>query len=96
MDSFIIKSNPRIKRIIDNPPLPIKEGGIIKEGYNKELDELRYIRENGKQWLSEFEMKEKERTGIKGLKIGYNRVFGYYIEVTKSYLPLVKDYCFRI
>ncbi len=77
--------------IIDNPPLPIKEGGIIKEGYNKELDELRYIRENGKQWLSEFEMKEKERTGIKGLKIGYNRVFGYYIEVTKSYLPLVKD-----
>lgn len=77
--------------IIDNPPLTIKEGGLIKEGYNSELDELRYIRENGKQWLSEFEQKERERTGIKGLKIGYNRVFGYFIEVTKSYLPLIKD-----
>jgi DNA mismatch repair protein MutS len=79
------------KAIIDNPPLPIKEGGIIKEGYNEELDELRYIKENGKQWLSEFEVQERERTGIKGLKIGYNRVFGYYIEITKSYLPLVKE-----
>lgn len=77
--------------IVDNPPLTIKEGGLIKTGYNEELDELRYIRENGKQWLSEFEQKERERTGIKGLKIGYNRVFGYYIEVTKSYLPLIKD-----
>lgn len=77
--------------IIDNPPLTIKEGGIIRNGYNKELDELRYIKENGKQWLSEFEVRERERTGIKGLKVGYNRVFGYYIEVTKSYLPLVKD-----
>lgn len=77
--------------IVDNPPLAIKEGGLIKDGYHKELDELRYIRENGKQWLSEFEAKERERTGIKGLKVGYNRVFGYYIEVTKSYLPLVKD-----
>ena len=77
--------------IVDNPPLTLKEGGLIKEGYNQELDELRYIRENGKQWLSEFEAKERERTGIKGLKIGYNRVFGYYIEVTKSYLPMIKD-----
>lgn len=77
--------------IVDNPPLTIKEGGLIKTGYNEELDELRYIRENGKQWLSEFEQKERERTGIKGLKIGYNRVFGYYIEVTKSYLSLIKD-----
>lgn len=77
--------------IIDNPPLTLKEGGIIKEGYNKELDELRYIKENGKQWLNDFETKEKEKTGIKGLKIGYNRVFGYYIEITKSYLPLVKE-----
>lgn len=77
--------------IVDNPPLTIKEGGLIKDGYNEELDELRYIRENGKQWLSEFEQKERERTGIKGLKIGYNRVFGYYIEVTKSYLPMIKD-----
>lgn len=77
--------------IIDNPPLTIKEGGLIKDGYNQELDELRYLRENGKQWLSEFEQKERERTGIKGLKVGYNRVFGYYIEITKSYLPLIKD-----
>ena len=64
---------------------------MIKEGYNTELDELRYIRENGKQWLSEFEQREREKTGIKGLKVGYNRVFGYFIEVTKSYLPLIKD-----
>ena len=77
--------------IVDNPPLTVKEGGLIKSGYNQELDELRYIRENGKQWLSEFEAKERERTGIKGLKIGYNRVFGYYIEVTKSYLSMIKD-----
>lgn len=77
--------------IIDNPPLTVKEGGLIQEGYNQELDELRYIRENGKQWLSEFEANERERTGIKGLKIGYNRVFGYYIEVTKSYLSMIKD-----
>lgn len=77
--------------IIDSPPLTLKEGGLIRSGYNQELDELRYIRENGKQWLSEFEAKEREKTGIKGLKIGYNRVFGYYIEVTKSYLPMIKD-----
>lgn len=77
--------------IVENPPLTVKEGGLIQTGYNKELDELRYIRENGKQWLSEFEQREREKTGIKGLKIGYNRVFGYYIEVTKSYLSMVKD-----
>lgn len=77
--------------IVDDPPLVIKEGNIIKDGYNEELDELRDIRKNGKKWLMAFEEKEKERTGIKGLKVGYNRVFGYYIEVTKSYLPLVKD-----
>ena len=77
--------------IVDNPPLTLKEGGLIKDGYNQTLDELRYIRENGKQWLSEFEQKEREKTGIKGLKIGYNRIFGYFIEVTKSYLPLIKE-----
>lgn len=77
--------------IIDNPPLTLKEGGIIKKGYNEELDELRYMRENGKQWLSDFEQREREKTGIKGLKVGYNRVFGYFIEITKSYLPMVKD-----
>ncbi len=77
--------------IVDAPPLQVKEGGLIKDGYNEVLDELRYIKENGKQWLADFEAKEREKTGIKGLKVGYNRVFGYYIEVTKSYLPLVKD-----
>lgn len=77
--------------IIDNPPLTVKEGNIIKEGFNEELDELRYIRNHGKQWLVEFEQKERDRTGIKGLKVGYNRVFGYYIEVTKANLSLVKD-----
>lgn len=77
--------------IVDNPPLTVKEGGIIKDGFNEELDELRYIRDHGKQWLANFEQKERDKTGIKGLKIGYNRVFGYYIEVTKSYLSLIKD-----
>ena len=77
--------------IIDNPPLTIKEGGIIKDGYSQEIDELRYLRDHGKQWLIEFEQKERERTGIKNLKVGYNRVFGYYIEVTKGSLDLVKD-----
>ena len=77
--------------IIDNPPLSVKEGGIIKTGYSAEIDELRYLRDHGKQWLVEFEHKERERTGIKNLKVGYNRVFGYYIEVTKGNLDLVKD-----
>lgn len=77
--------------IIDNPPLTIKEGNIIKDHFNKELDELRYLRDHGKQWLVDFEQKEREKTGIKNLKVGYNRVFGYYIEVTKGSLDLVKD-----
>ena len=77
--------------IVDNPPLSVKEGNIIKDGFNEELDELRYIRDHGKQWLVDFEQREKEKTGIKGLKVGYNRVFGYYIEVTKGNLSLVKD-----
>ena len=79
------------KAIVDNPPLTLKEGNIIKDGYNEELDELRYIRDNGKQWLATFEQEEREKTGIKNLKVGYNRVFGYFIEVTKSNLPLVKE-----
>lgn len=77
--------------IVDNPPLVIKEGNIIKEGYSAELDEYRDAKKNGQNWLREFEEKEKQRTGIQKLKIGYNRVFGYYIEVTKSQLNLVKD-----
>lgn len=77
--------------IIDNPPLTSKEGNIIKDHFNEELDELRYLRDHGKQWLVDFEQKEREKTGIKNLKVGYNRVFGYYIEVTKGSLDLVKD-----
>ena len=77
--------------IIDNPPLTIKEGNIIKDHFSEDLDELRYLRDHGKQWLIDFEQKEREKTGIKNLKLGYNRVFGYYIEVTKGSLDQVKD-----
>ncbi len=77
--------------IIPNPPQSIKEGSFIKTGYNQELDEIRDIKANAKQWLEGFVEKERERTNIKKLKVGYNRVFGYYIEVTKSQIDLVKD-----
>jgi len=72
------------KAIVDDPPITIKEGGIIKEGYSKEVDELKSASRDGKTWLMELEARERELTGIKGLKVGFNRVFGYYIEVTKS------------
>lgn len=74
--------------IADHPPLSVKEGDIIKDGYHERLDELRYAKKNGKEWIAALEQKERERTGIKGLKIGYNRVFGYFIEITKSYVHL--------
>ncbi|MFA7561550.1 MAG: DNA mismatch repair protein MutS [Candidatus Izemoplasmatales bacterium] len=77
--------------IVDNPPLSIKEGNLIKPGFSEELDEIKSIRHNAKNWLETFVEKERERTNIKKLKIGYNRVFGYYIEITKSQLDLVKD-----
>lgn len=77
--------------IKEDAPISIKEGGIIKDGYNSEIDELRSIKNNGKDFISKFEVEEKERTGIKGLKIGYNKVFGYYIEVPKGQIPLVKE-----
>jgi DNA mismatch repair protein MutS len=70
--------------IVDNPPLSVREGGIIKAGYDLELDELRGIAQDSKQWLQSMETREKELTGIKSLKIGYNKVFGYYIEVTNA------------
>ena len=75
--------------ISDNPPIHLKEGGIIKERVSGELDYFRDLLTGGEQWLKNFEEEEKERTGIKSLKIGYNKVFGYYIEVTNSYLNLV-------
>lgn len=71
--------------IIDNPPISIKDGGIIRPGYDKQVDEYRSISQNARDWLSQMEAGEREKTGIKKLKIGYNRVFGYYIEVTKSF-----------
>ena len=77
--------------IVDNPPLSIKEGSFIKVGYSKELDEIRDIKANANIWLEKFVEREKERTGLNKLKVGYNRVFGYYIEVTKSQMDLVKD-----
>ncbi|WP_313345657.1 DNA mismatch repair protein MutS [Sedimentibacter sp.] len=81
--------------IVEEPPIAIKEGGIIKSGYDTELDEIREITIHGKNWISELQGKEREETGIKNLKIGYTKVFGYYLEVTKSYLNLVPDYYIR-
>ncbi len=75
--------------IIDEPPVSSKEGGIIRPGYNSEVDELRSLKTDGKNWLLDIETKEKEKTGIKNLKIKYNKVFGYYLEVTNSYKELV-------
>lgn len=77
--------------IIDNPPLTLKEGGVFVDGYHEELDELRRIGKSGKDWILELENKERERTGVKSLKIGYNRVFGYYIEVRKPNLSQIKE-----
>ena len=76
--------------IKEDVPLTIKEGNIIKDGFNSEIDELRSIKSGGKDFISKFEMEEKERTGIKGLKIGFNKVFGYYIEVPKGQVSQVK------
>lgn len=75
--------------ITDEPPVSIKEGGIIKTGYNNEVDRLRDATTQGKSWVAALESSEREKTGIKNLKVGFNRVFGYYIEVTKSYFSLV-------
>ena len=71
--------------IVEEPPISVRDGGIIKEGYSKEADELRDAKIKGKEWLSELEIREKERTGIKTLKVKYNKVFGYYLEVTNSF-----------
>lgn len=79
------------RAIRDDAPLTVKEGGIFKKGFNKELDELIELSHGGKAWVAELEEKEKERTGIKTLRVGYNRVFGYYIEVSKGSKHLVKD-----
>jgi len=99
---FIEKNNDRMdiltdihdlidKAIVEDPPFSVKEGGIIKEGYDIEIDRLRRISKNGKEWITSLESSEREKTGIKNLRVGYNKVFGYYIEVTKSHYSLVPD-----
>lgn len=81
--------------IVEEPPLAMKEGGIIKEGYQEEIDHFREAKTKGKVWLAELEAEEKEKTGIRTLKIKYNKVFGYYLEVTNSFKDMVPDYYTR-
>ena len=79
------------KGIVHDPPVSVRDGGIIKEGYDEEVDELRSITIHGKKWIAQLEAAEKARTGIKSLKVGFNKVFGYYLEVTKANLSSVPD-----
>ena len=79
------------RAIDDEPPILLRDGGVIKAGFNEEIDKLRKARDNGKEWLKEIEQKERERTGIPKLKVGYNKVFGYYIEVTNSFKASVPE-----
>ena len=79
------------RAIVEEPPFSVREGGMIKDGFNSELDELRDIVNNGKGYIAEIQQREQEKTGIKKLKIGYNRVFGYYIEVSNSFKELVPE-----
>lgn len=81
--------------IREEPPIAMKEGNIIREGYNEEVDKLRRAKSDGKEWLAKLENDEREKTGIKNLRIKYNKVFGYYLEVTNSYKDLVPDYYTR-
>ncbi len=83
------------RAIVDEPPITVREGGIIREGFSEEADRLRQAKTEGKTWLAELEAQERENTGIKSLKVKYNRVFGYYFEVTNSFKDLVPDYFIR-
>lgn len=78
--------------IVDDPPVLVRKGGVIRDGYHEELDRLRLISRDGRQWIADLEQQEKEKTGIKSLKIKYNAVFGYFIEITRSNLPAVPDH----
>ena len=91
LEDFTELYNLLEKSIYENPPVSTKEGYLIKEGYNNELDELKKLRKGGKDFVAKFETEEREKTGIKNLKVGYNRVFGYYIEISKGNTNLVKD-----
>ncbi|NCB32335.1 MAG: DNA mismatch repair protein MutS [Erysipelotrichia bacterium] len=90
-DPLLALSDVLKNAFVDNPPVLISEGGIFRDGYSKELDEARAIQNSGRQFIIDMEAREKERTGLKMLKIGYNRVFGYYIEVSKAAAAQVKD-----
>ena len=90
-DLFTILENS----INEDPPFTVREGGIIKDSYNQELDDLRIITRDGKKWITSLEIKEREKTGIKNLKIGFNKVFGYYLEITKSNIGQAPDYFIR-
>ncbi|WP_147532224.1 DNA mismatch repair protein MutS [Bacillus marasmi] len=79
------------RALVENPPLSLKEGNIIQDGYNEELDTYRDASRNGKSWIAQLEREEREKTGIKSLKVGYNRVFGYYIEITRANLHLLTN-----
>ena len=83
------------RAIVEEPPITVREGGIIREGFSEEADRLRQAKTEGKTWLAELEAQERENTGIKSLKVKYNRVFGYYFEVTNSFKDLVPDYFIR-
>lgn len=81
--------------IVEEPPVTVREGGIIKEGFSEEADRLRHAKTEGKTWLAELETREREKTGIKNLKVKFNKVFGYYFEVTNSFKSLVPEYFIR-
>ena len=83
------------KAIVDEPPLAVTEGGLIRRGYNAELDEIRDIAYSGKDWIARLQKTERERTGIPSLKVSYNKIFGYYIEVTKPHLSKIPDHYIR-
>jgi DNA mismatch repair protein MutS len=95
MDSLTDLAQLIHRSIVDNPPFSLREGGMIKDGYHPELDELRSIKRDGKRWIAQLEAEEKAKTGINFLKVRFNQVFGYYIEVTKSNLNLVPNYYIR-
>ena len=83
------------RAIVEEPPITVREGGMIKDGYNEEADRLRHAKTEGKTWLTELEARERDSTGIKNLKVKYNKVFGYYFEVTNSFKDLVPEYFIR-
>ena len=91
MDALTDLSDLIERSIIDEPPISTRDGGMIREGFHAEIDKLRQAKTEGKNWLAKLETEERERTGIKGLKIKYNRIFGYYLEVTNSYKNMVPE-----